>query len=39
MEHHNEKTKFVCTRFANVANSNGSVIPFWKNLKKQGEPT
>jgi len=38
MEHHNEKTKFVCTRFANVANSNGSVIPFWKNLKKQGEP-
>ena len=38
MEHHNEKTKFVCTRFANVANSNGSVIPFWKNLSKQGEP-
>jgi len=38
MEHHNEKTKFVCTRFANVANSNGSVIPFWKNLVKQGEP-
>ena len=28
-QHHNEKTKFVCTRFANVANSNGSVIPFW----------
>ena len=38
MEHHNEKTKFVCTRFANVANSNGSVIPFWKNLKNQGKP-
>jgi UDP-N-acetylglucosamine 4,6-dehydratase len=37
MEHHNKKTKFVCTRFANVANSNGSVIPFWKNLIKQGE--
>ena len=27
IEHHNNKTKFVCTRFANVANSNGSVIP------------
>ena len=38
MEHHNKKTKFVCTRFANVANSNGSVIPFWKNLSKQGKP-
>ena len=38
MEHYNEKTKFVCTRFANIANSNGSVIPFWKNLKKQGVP-
>jgi len=37
MEHHNEKTKFVCTRFANVAGSNGSVIPFWKNLIKQDE--
>ena len=38
MEHHNLRTKFVCTRFANVANSNGSVIPFWKNLKKQKNP-
>ncbi len=38
MEHHNLKTKFVCTRFANIANSNGSVIPFWKNLKKQNNP-
>jgi len=28
-QYHNDKTKFVCTRFANVANSNGSVIPFW----------
>ena len=28
-QHHNKKTKFICTRFANVANSNGSVIPFW----------
>ena len=38
MEHHNEKTKFVCTRFANVAASNGSVIPFWKNLIDQNKP-
>ena len=29
MQYHNSQTKFVCTRFANVANSNGSVIPFW----------
>ena len=28
-QHHNQTTKFVCTRFANVAHSNGSVIPFW----------
>ena len=28
-QHHNKKTKFICNRFANVANSNGSVIPFW----------
>jgi FlaA1/EpsC-like NDP-sugar epimerase len=38
MEHHNNKTKFICTRFANVANSNGSVIPFWKNLLAQNLP-
>jgi UDP-N-acetylglucosamine 4,6-dehydratase len=37
MEHHNSETKFVCTRFANVAGSHGSVIPFWKNLKLKGE--
>ena len=35
-QHHNEKTKFVCTRFANVANSNGSVIPFWLSEAKKG---
>jgi FlaA1/EpsC-like NDP-sugar epimerase len=29
MQLHNEKTKFACTRFANVAHSNGSVLPFW----------
>jgi UDP-N-acetylglucosamine 4,6-dehydratase len=38
MEHSNKKTKFICTRFANVAASNGSVIPFWKNLAKQDLP-
>jgi len=36
MQHHNEKTKFVCTRFANVANSNGSVIPFWVKEAEKG---
>ena len=37
LEHYNEKTKFVCTRFANVACSNGSVIPFWIDSAKNGE--
>ena len=37
-EHYNESTKFVCTRFANVAHSKGSVIPFWKGLVKQNNP-
>lgn len=36
MQYHNDKTKFVCTRFANVANSNGSVIPFWVSEAKKG---
>ena len=35
-QHHNSKTKFICTRFANVANSNGSVIPFWVSEAKKG---
>ena len=38
LEYHNEDTKFVCTRFANVANSNGSVIPFWISEEKKGNP-
>ena len=38
MQHHNKKTKFICTRFANVANSNGSVIPFWLSESKKGNP-
>ncbi len=36
MQYHNDKTKFVCTRFANVANSNGSVIPFWLSEAEKG---
>ena len=36
MEYHNNETKFVCTRFANVANSNGSVIPFWISESAKG---
>lgn len=38
MEHYNNQTRFVCTRFANVANSHGSVIPFWKGLASENKP-
>lgn len=38
MQHHTPKNKFVCTRFANVAGSNGSVIPFWKDLAEKNQP-
>lgn len=34
---HTERNRFVCTRFANVAGSNGSVIPYWKSLIEKGE--
>jgi UDP-N-acetylglucosamine 4,6-dehydratase len=37
-EYHNSETKFVCTRFANVAGSRGSVIPFFKSLLKKNLP-
>lgn len=37
MDMHTDKNRFICTRFANVAGSNGSVIPFWKKLAEQGE--
>jgi FlaA1/EpsC-like NDP-sugar epimerase len=37
MSAHTEKNRFVCTRFANVAGSNGSVIPYWKGLVERGE--
>lgn len=35
---HNDQSKFVVCRFGNVAFSNGSVLPFWMNLKKEGKP-
>jgi FlaA1/EpsC-like NDP-sugar epimerase len=38
MNKYNKSTKFICTRFANVAGSNGSVIPFWKQLAEKGDP-
>lgn len=34
----NSKNKFAVCRFANVTHSNGSVLPFWLNLAKQGKP-
>lgn len=37
LEHYSESTKFVCTRCANVACSNGSVIPFWITSARNGE--
>ena len=30
--------RFALTRFANVAHSNGSVLPFWLKLKLEGKP-
>jgi UDP-N-acetylglucosamine 4,6-dehydratase len=38
MDNHTTQNRFVCTRFANVAGSNGSVIPFWKKLINDGSP-
>ena len=35
MEANTKQNKFALCRFANVAHSNGSVLPFWLNLKKQ----
>jgi len=31
-------SRFALTRFANVAHSAGSVLPFWLKLKKEGSP-
>lgn len=38
LEHFTESTRFVCARFANVACSNGSVIPFWIESAQKGQP-
>ena len=37
-ECHNKKTKFICTRFANVSDCEGSVIPLWLNWSKANKP-
>ena len=37
MESNTENNKFALTRFANVAHSNGSVLPFWLNLKSENK--
>lgn len=38
LEANSKKNKFAVCRFANVAHSNGSVLPFWLKLKKEGKP-
>lgn len=35
-KYHSRETKFICTRFANVAKSNGSVIPYWLSESEKG---
>ncbi len=37
LEHYSEHSRFVCTRFANVAASSGSVIPIWIDSARRGE--
>jgi len=37
MEANTDKNRFALTRFANVAHSNGSVLPFWLKLLKEGK--
>ena len=37
MEANTWKNRFALTRFANVAHSNGSVLPFWLKLKEEGK--
>ena len=37
MNSNNDNNRFSLTRFANVAHSTGSVLPFWLKLKEKGE--
>ena len=37
MEANTDENKFALTRFANVAHSNGSVLPFWLKLREEGK--
>ena len=38
MNSNNDNNRFSLTRFANVAHSNGSVLPYWLMLKAEGKP-
>ena len=38
MEADTDESRFVCCRFANVANSSGSIIPRWKKMREDGVP-
>ena len=38
MNSNNDTNRFALTRFANVAHSAGSVLPFWLKLKKEVKP-
>ena len=38
MNTNTDENRFSLTRFANVAHSAGSVLPFWLKLKKEGNP-
>ena len=38
MNTNTDDNRFALTRFANVAHSAGSVLPFWLKLKKEGSP-
>tara|TARA_R100001015_G_C4605830_1_gene160877 strand:+ start:131 stop:1051 length:921 start_codon:yes stop_codon:yes gene_type:complete len=38
MEANTTKNRFALTRFANVAHSNGSVLPFWLESKRNDKP-
>ena len=38
MNTNTDENRFALTRFANVAHSAGSVLPFWMKLKEEGKP-